>query len=59
MTISICDRCGDVTVEPEVCCCRTVYDPVAVRSRHRQAVLRAEETSRLEQIGRRLTPSAA
>ena len=51
MTISICDRCGDVTVEPELCRCRTPYDPVAVRRRHHQAILRAEETTRLEQVG--------
>lgn len=46
MTVQICDRCGDVTANTERCRCATPYDPVEVRRRHRDAVARAETTSR-------------
>lgn len=52
MTVSLCDRCGDVTVAPAVCRCHTPYNAVEVRRRLRDAVRRAGETDRLR-AGRR------
>jgi hypothetical protein len=47
MRVWICDRCGDVLLEDPVGCrCDTPYDPVAVRRRHREAVLRARRDLR-------------
>ena len=42
MTVHLCDRCGDVTVDTEPCRCATPYNPVEVRRRHRDAVTRAQ-----------------
>lgn len=58
MSVLICDRCGDVVVEPDTCRCATPFDPVEVRRRHRQAVLRARESERLERAGRRRSHAA-
>ena len=45
MTISICDRCGDITVDSDRCTCATPYDPVEVRRRHHAAVEAARTTA--------------
>jgi hypothetical protein len=44
MTINICDRCGDITVDSDRCTCATPYDPAEVRRRHRAAVEAARVT---------------
>ena len=46
MAVLLCDRCGDVVVEPDVCRCRTPYDAVEVRRRLRDALSRARATDR-------------
>ena len=51
MAVWVCDRCGDVGSDPDVCRCRTPYDPVAVRRRFRQAVARARQTDRFARAG--------
>jgi hypothetical protein len=43
MTFRICDRCGLITVDSELCTCATSHDPVAVRRRHQAAVKTAED----------------
>ena len=45
MTIRICDRCGDITVDSDRCLCATPYDPVEVRRRHHAAVEAARNTA--------------
>jgi len=45
MTIRICDRCGDITVDSDRCVCATPYDPVEVRRRHHAAVEAARSTA--------------
>jgi hypothetical protein len=45
MTVTICDRCGDVTVDRGLCRCATPHEPIAVRRRHREAVARASSTA--------------
>ena len=41
MTVRVCDRCGEITVEGDRCLCATPFDPFQVRRRHRDAVARA------------------
>ena len=45
MTIRICDRCGDVTVDSERCICATPYDPAEIGRRHQAAVEAARVTA--------------
>lgn len=44
MSVQICDRCGDVTVDNDPCRCRTPFDLVQVHRRHRTAVTAARRT---------------
>ena len=44
MSIRICDRCGDITIDSESCTCATPYDPVEAQRRHRAAVTAARTT---------------
>lgn len=41
MSITICDRCGDIAVDPEPCRCATPCDLFEVHRRYRLAVARA------------------
>lgn len=50
MAVLLCDRCGDVVVEPAACRCRTPYNAVEVRRRLRDALHRARETDRLRSL---------
>ena len=42
MTVSICDRCGLITVDSELCTCATSHDPLAARRRYQAAVKAAK-----------------
>ena len=48
MTIRICDRCGDITVDREPCTCATPHDPTETQRRHRAALDAARTTSHRE-----------
>lgn len=43
MSITLCDRCGDVTVGCERCRCATPHDPVSAYERLRAAIARGRE----------------
>jgi hypothetical protein len=45
MTVRICDRCGDITVDSESCTCATPYESAEPGRRHRAAVEAARITS--------------
>jgi hypothetical protein len=45
VTVRICDRCGDVTINTESCTCATPYDPAEPGRRHRAAVEAARTAS--------------
>jgi hypothetical protein len=45
MTISICDRCGDITIDSDRCICATPYDPAEVQRRHHAAIEAARTTT--------------
>jgi hypothetical protein len=45
MSIRVCDRCGDVTLDEEGCTCRTSYNAIEVRRRHQVAVATARTTT--------------
>lgn len=59
MAVWICDRCGDIGTDPDVCRCRTSFDPVAVRRRLRQAVARARQTDEFAEADQRRRRRAA
>jgi hypothetical protein len=59
MTISICDRCGDITVDSDRCICATPYDPAEVRRRHHAAVEAARVTADRTATTRIRKPRAA
>jgi hypothetical protein len=44
VSVQLCDRCGDVTVDDDPCRCRTPFDLVQVHRRHRTAVAAARRT---------------
>lgn len=44
MSVRLCDRCGDVTVDDGPCRCHTPFDLVQVHRRHRDAVTAARRT---------------
>jgi hypothetical protein len=44
VTVRICDRCGDVTLDGEGCTCTTPYSLSEIRRRHRAAVESARIT---------------
>lgn len=52
MSVAICDRCGDVTVDDDRCRCLRPYDPVDVRRRHRSAVTRAQVSDAYAELKR-------
>jgi len=45
MTVRICDRCGDITINSESCTCATPYESAEPGRRHRAAVEAARITS--------------
>jgi hypothetical protein len=45
MTVRICDRCGLITVDDELCTCATPHDPVAALRRHQAAVKAAKDAT--------------
>jgi hypothetical protein len=45
MTVRICDRCGLITVDSELCICATSHDPDAARRRHQAAVQAAKDAA--------------
>jgi hypothetical protein len=45
MTVRICDRCGLITVDSELCICATSHDPDAARRRHQAAVQAATDAA--------------
>lgn len=56
MSVAICDRCGDVTVDDDRCRCSQPYDPVDVRRRHRSAVERARVSDVYAKLDRVVGP---
>jgi hypothetical protein len=46
MTVRICDRCGDITINSESCTCATPYESAEPGRRHRAAV-EAVEAARI------------
>jgi WhiB family redox-sensing transcriptional regulator len=48
ITVRICDRCGDVTVDPDPCRCTTTHTSIEVHRRHLDAVARARATDALK-----------
>jgi hypothetical protein len=45
MSVRICDRCGLITVDSELCICATSHDPVEAHRRHQAAVKAAKDAS--------------
>jgi hypothetical protein len=48
MSVRICDRCGLITVDSELCICATSHDPVEARRRHQAAVKAAKEAAQAQ-----------
>lgn len=57
MTIRICDRCGDVTLQGERCTCSTPFSLTEVRRRHQAAVASARTSAERERSGGRVESS--
>jgi hypothetical protein len=45
VSVHICDRCGEVTIDGDGCTCTTPYSPSEVHQRHRTAVELARMTT--------------
>jgi hypothetical protein len=45
MSIRICDRCGDITLDGEGCTCSTPFDAGAIRRRHLAALQSARSAT--------------
>ena len=54
MSIRICDRCGDITLDGEGCTCSTPFDVGAIRRRHLAALQSARSAT-----GHRRDPAMA
>jgi len=50
MTVRICDRCGEITLDAEGCSCTTPHSLREVHRRHRAAVESARTTTGLASI---------
>ena len=61
MTVRICDRCGDITVDSESYTCATPYESAEPGRRHRAAVEAARITSNhnVSTPGPRSSPATA